>query len=683
MIGVDVGGTFTDVVALRNGRIETAKVSTNYADVASSVLEGGRLLRVAESDSFNHASTHGLNAVITRNLPKIGFLTTEGHRDILDMGRVWRPAAAMLDPHWRRSFGDASRPLVPRYLRRGIRERIMASGDVLIELDEEQARAELEVLKRVGIEGVAICLLHAYHQPVHERRLRELVSEILGDIPCSVSSEVSPLAKEYARASTTVIDACMKIIYRDYTWRLDEGLRADGFTGQLNFADCAATLVPVDRAMEAPYRVVFSGPSAGTVASAHFGSIIGENRLLCADVGGTSCDISLVADGQPFVNTTFELEHDLVVNALATDITAIGAGGGSIISIGKAGEVLVGPRSAGSSPGPACYGNGGTAPTTTDTFVMIGILDGEQFAGGQFSLDRELARRAFEALDSEFSLAQRVSYAFQTAVENIAEGLFNVAIKNGVDPRDYSLIAYGAAGPMLLPAALDTVKCKEVIVPPHPGLFSALGLLSADRVYAASRSEYLILGPAAAASIDGIFAGLERELSTQVPEGATVTFHRTFDGHLFGQSWDTPFVDVPAGNIDEDAVGAMVAAFHDTYAQRAGTRFDAYPVQGVTFRVQAVLDTEKVQYPLLQKREESSDPLSPVTYTTLHYLGDLGANGDIVASVYRREDLRAGDELVGPAIVREELSTTFVPVDYQLVVGPHAELIIRKHGGSA
>lgn len=683
MIGVDVGGTFTDVVALRNGKIETAKVSTNYTDVASSVLEGGRLLRASESDSFNHASTHGLNAVITRNLPKIGFLTTEGHRDILDMGRVWRPATAMLDPHWRRSFGDAARPLVPRYLRRGIRERIMASGEVLIELDEEQARAELKVLKHVGVEGIAICLLHAYHQPSHEERLRELVAEILGDIPCSVSSEVSPLAKEYARASTTVIDACMKIIYRDYTRRLDSGLRADGFTGQLNFADCAATLVPADRAMEAPYRVVFSGPSAGTVASAHFGSIIGENKLLCADVGGTSCDISLVTDGQPFVNTTFELEHDLVVNALATDIAAIGAGGGSIVSVGKAGEILVGPSSAGSTPGPACYGNGGTAPTTTDTFIMIGIIDGEDFAGGQFTLDRELAQRAFEGLASEFSLAQRVRYAFQVAVENIAEGLFNVAIKNGVDPRDYSLIAYGAAGPMLLPAALETVKCKEVIVPPHPGLFSALGLLSADRVYAASRSEYLILGPEAAASIDGIFTELERELREQVPAGAKVTFQRTFDGHLLGQSWDTPFVDVPAGTLDGDAVGTMIAAFHDTYFQRAGTRFDTYPVQGVTFRVQAILDTEKVQYPLLPTRREAGEPLRPLKSTTLRYLGDIEDVGDVAALIYRREDLRAGDEMVGPAIIREELSTTFVPADCRLVVGRHAELIISKHGGAA
>src|SRR3954447_7824284 len=217
MIAVDVGGTFTDVVSLRDGEISTAKVSTNYTDVTAPVLEGAATLGVERSQVFNHASTHGLNAVITRRLPKIGFLTTEGHRDILDMGRVLRPPHALLDPRWRRSFGDAARPLVPRYLRRGIRERITADGEVLFDLDEAQAREQLAVLARCEVEGVAICLINAYVNAAHEQRLRELVRDVLGDIPCSISSEVSPLAKEYPRASTTVIDAQMKIIYSSYS----------------------------------------------------------------------------------------------------------------------------------------------------------------------------------------------------------------------------------------------------------------------------------------------------------------------------------------------------------------------------------------------------------------------------------------------------------------------------------
>ncbi|WP_063063432.1 hydantoinase/oxoprolinase family protein [Nocardia violaceofusca] len=680
MIAVDVGGTFTDVVALRDGLIHTAKVSTDYSDVTKPVLQGAALLGVENSAVFNHASTHGLNAVITRRLPKIGFLATEGHRDILDMGRVWRPAEAILDPRWRRSFGDAARPLIPRYLRRGIRERITAGGGVLFELDEAQARAELEVLRRCEVAGVAICLINAYVNPAHELRLRELVREVLGDVPCSVSSEVSPLAKEYARASTTVVDALMKLIYADYTAKLEKGLAELGFTGQLNFADCAATLVPSHRAMEHPFRIVFSGPAAGTVASAHFGALIGETQLLCADVGGTSCDISVVTNGEPYVNTTFELEHDLVVNALANDVTAIGAGGGSLVSIGQTGAIQVGPGSAGSTPGPACYGRGGTEPTTTDTCLLIGIIDSETFAGGQLSLDPALSRHAFEQLDSEFSLAQRVRYAYEMAVHNIAEGVFNVAIKNGVDPRDYSLVAYGAAGPMLLPAAMDAVHCKQVIVPPNPGLFSALGLLSADQVFTVNRSAYTVLTPEVAPQIDALFTEMEAQLRERLAHDAHVVFERSFDGHLVGQSWDTPFVPVPDGTIDEAAVATMIGAFHDTYQERSRNRFDMVPVEGVTFRVRAVLDTPKVDYPVVPERGPD-EPLIPDRTVTLRYLGDLETD-DIEsgqpAAVYHREALRAGDELDGPIIVNEGLSTTHVGAGQRMTVGRYGELVIRR-----
>lgn len=678
MMAVDVGGTFTDVVAVKDGRIETAKVSTSYADTAAPVLEGARTLGVEHTPVFNHASTHGLNAVITRQLPKIGFLTTEGHRDILDMGRVWRPAEAILDPSWRRSFGDASRPLVPRYLRRGVTERMLADGSVLFELDEEQARAQLEVLDKCDVEGVAICLLNAYLNPVHERRLRELARDVLGDVAVSISSDVSPLAKEYARASTTVIDAFMKIIYGDYTRRLDVGLKQLGFPGQLNFADCAATLVPAERAMEQPFRIVFSGPSAGTVASAHFGGLIGETKLLCADIGGTSCDISVVTNGAPFVNTTFELEHDLVVNALANDISAIGAGGGSLVTIGRTGEVQVGPGSAGADPGPACYGRGGTQPTTTDTCLLIGIIDCDAFAGGSIALDKDKAVKAFEDLDCDFAFAQRVRYAYDMAVNNIAEGLLNVAIKNGVDPRDYSLVAYGAAGPMLLPAVLDTVRCKDVVVPPYPGLFSALGLLAADQVYTANRSAYTVLSADAAAEIDAIFTDMEAQVRDRLDDSA-VTLERSFDGHLVGQSWDTPFVPVPGGTIDAAAVEKMVASFHDTYETRSGNRFDHFPVQGVTFRVRAVQDTEKVQYPKIPGREPGSVP-TPVRTVTLSYLGDLDKPEDTgtQADVYDRESLRHGDVIDGPAIIAEKLSTTHVGAGQRATVGQYGEMVIRK-----
>jgi N-methylhydantoinase A len=547
-----------------------------------------------------------------------------------------------------------------------------ATGDALIALDEQQARSQLAVLKRCAVEGVAICLINAYVSRRHEERLRELVAEELGPIPCSISSEVSPLAKEFSRASTTVIDVFMQIIYGAYTQRLDAGLRELGFKGGLNFANCAAQLVPADAAMKRPFEIVFAGPAAGTVASAHFGQMIGAGNLLCADVGGTSCDISMVTEGKPFLETTFQLEHDLVVNALSNEVSSIGAGGGSLVTISAAGELQVGPGSAGADPGPACYGKGGKAPTTTDTCLLIGIIDAGGFAGGRMKLDPALSLQAFEGLDSVLSLPDRIKYAFNVGVNNIAEGVTNIAIQHGIDPRDYSLVAFGAAGPMLLPAALDLVHAAEVIVPPHPGLFSALGLVSSDQVYADSRSAYTVLTPEAAGAIDAVYHEMEERLRGQLRGSQALRFVRSFDGRLVGQTWETPFIQVPDGTIGAEAVTAMIENFHQVYKTRTGNRFDQLPVQGVTYRVEAVVPADKVSYPKIPVR--SSGKPKPSRTLELQYLADQPLD----AHEYQRAELQVGDEISGPAIIREPLSTTFMLPNQVLRVGEYGELHIRR-----
>lgn len=622
LIGVDVGGTFTDVVAITNAGIATAKVATNVHETERGVIAGAREIGVERAHVFSHASTHGLNAVLTRKLPKVAFLTTDGHRDMLDGGRTWRPHSDLTNPHWRRSYGDASRPLVPRYLRRGITERILADGKVLIPLDEAQARDHLAVLKDCNVEGVAICLINAYVDPAHERALRTLVQEVLGDIPCSISSEVSPLAKEFARASTTVIDVCMKLIYGAYTDRLDAGLREAGFAGELNYANCAAQLLPAKVAMRRPFEIVFAGPAAGTVASAHFGRLIDRGDLLCADIGGTTCDISMVSGGKPYVNTTFELEHDLVVNALSNEVVSIAAGGGSLVAINAAGELMVGPASAGADPGPACYGKGGTAPTTTDTCLLIGIIDPDGFAGGRMRLDPALSARAFAALETRIPVEDRVRYAFDVSVNNIAEGMANVAVRHGIDIRDYSLVAFGAAGPMLVPAALDQLNAREVIVPPHPGLFSALGLVSSEQTYCDSRSAYVILTPDVADEINCVFDEMEAAMRSRVDGRAEgLRFVRAFDGRLLGQSWETPFVPVPEGRIDAAAVAQMIENFHGVYQNRSGNRFPALPVQGVTYRVELIVPTARVNYPVLPPRGD--EPLMATREIELRHISSM------------------------------------------------------------
>ena len=676
MLGVDVGGTFTDVVSVRDGAITVTKVASNAGDPAAPVVEGARRLGTAGHEVFNHASTMGLNAVITRTLPKVAFLTTEGHRDMLDRGRIWRPPASQTDPSWRRSFGDAARPLVPRYLRRGIIERLLADGGVHLPLDEAQARTQLEVLARCNVQGVAICLINAYVNDAHERRLRELAHEVLGpDVPVSISSETSPLAKEYARASTTVIDVFMKLIFTRYAHELDAELRRAGFTGALNFADCAATLLPWAEALEKPFRIVFAGPAAGTMSSASLGEAIGERNLICADVGGTSTDISLVLDGQPFVNNTFELEHDLVINALSTEISSVGAGGGSIVSISHSGDVLVGPDSAGSDPGPACYGRGGARPTMTDACLLMGILDPDDFAGGEIRLDADAARRAFESLESNLSVDDRIAYAFRIAVTNIAEEVANVAIRHGADPRDFTLIAYGAAGPMLLPAALEQMHVRRIVIPPHPGHFSALGLLSSDLVYYDSRSAYVMLTPEQGPAIAAVFEEMERRLRERsgTPPGAG-SVRRSFDGRLYGQSWETPFVEVPAGPID---VAVLIERFHAAYERRYGNRFPYVPVQGVSYRVELSIPSERVRFTPVEPGPDTGGQAptpAPERTVEIRHLGPA----PLAAALYAREHLPVGGALAGPAVIREGLSTTVLLPGQVATVGRHGELRIER-----
>jgi N-methylhydantoinase A len=677
MITIDVGGTFTDVIAIdENGTITAAKVPTDVKATESSVIRGARRVGIKGQNMLNHASTHGLNAILTRRFPKVAFLTTEGHRDILDFARAWKPMEALTDADWRRGCGDSGRPLVQRYLRRGIRERMTSKGEVLIPFDEEQARKEIEVLKRCGVKGVAICLLNAYVNGDHEGRLRDLVREILGDAPISISSEVSPLGKEYARSSTTVIDVIMKMVYGDYVNRLRSGLAEEGFTGDLNLVDSAAMLIPFDFAMEKPSRIMYSGPAAGTVSCAHLGSLIGETNIVCCDIGGTSTDIGLIRQGKPIVKTEYEIEHDLIVNALAVEIFSIGQGGGSIAYVGGYGELRVGPEGAGADPGPACYGAGGTQPTMADAFLLMGILDAGKFLGGEKPLHPELAEKAFNDLPLKADLPTKIRQTYKIGLMNVAEGIASVTIERGIDARDYALFAYGSAGPMMLPQLMERLEVKKVIVPPYPGLFSALGLASGDLTYTDYRSAYVTLtaNEETARKIDEVYAEMERGLLAKLPERlekADIRFVRSFDGWYAGQTWDTPFVPVPQGQLTAESMGELIEAFNDRYQEMWGNKFPHLPIMACSYRTSCVLPMTKAEYRELPRRE-SGKPSGIGKH--LSYVEEKG----VEVMEYDRADLYWGDAVAGPAIVREPMATTMVCVGQVARVGRFGEIHIER-----
>ena len=677
LFSVDVGGTFTDVVMVRDGEIHVTKVPSNAEATHLPVIEGARRLGVGNAAVFNHASTKGLNAVLTRSLPKIGFLTTQGHRDMLDAGRCMRPMDNQTDARWHRPFGDAARPLVRRYLRRGIQERITATGAVLIPLDEAQTRAELDLLRRCGIQGLAICLINSYVNPAHEQRLLALAAEVFGaEFPVSASFQVGPRAKEYARASTTVIDVMMKLIYGDYAHLLDSKLRSTGFAGKLNFADCTAALIPWREAISAPHRILFAGPAGGAAACCGLGAAIGDGNLIGCDVGGTSTDVTVIVGGAPFINDSFQIEHDLLVNTLSTEVASVGAGGGSIVSVSPSGDLRVGPRSAGATPGPACYGRGGTLPTVTDACLLMGILDPVGFADGQIQLDAAAAAAAFASLECRMSQEERIRFAWKIALNNIAEEVSRCALRHGLDTRDFSLMAFGAAGPMLLAGVLDLVKARRLIIPPHPGLFSAIGLLSTDFVYAHGRSQYLMLTPDSGPQIVSLFAGLEAQLRERLSAeddigDAQIIVRRSFDGRLAGQSWETPFINVDAAAFTARGAAALVDEFHAEYQRRNGVSFAQIPVQAVTWRVQLIVPTEKLAW---RGIAAARGVPTPVGQRVLRHL----APGEITAPVYARAGLGAGAVLSGPALIVEPLATTLVLPRQQATIGTVGEIVITE-----
>jgi N-methylhydantoinase A len=416
------------------------------------------------------------------------------------------------------------------------------------------------------------------------------------------------------------------------------------------------------------------------LAAAYYGRLIDRPDLLSFDMGGTTAKACLIENGQPALTNRIEAARTqrfmrgsgLPIAAPALELIEIGAGGGSIAYRDDLGLLKVGPESAAADPGPACYGRGGTQPTMSDLCVLAGLIDPNGFAGGKMKLDADLARKSFENLDTPLSFEHRVRYAYDIGLNNIAEGIFNIAVKNGIDPRDYSLVAYGAAGPLLLPAIADLIHVKRVIVPPHPGLFSALGLLSADQVYSISQSAYRVLTTDSVEHIGKVFEAMEEKLRKRLGPGKDVEFVRAFDGQLVGQTWETPFVAVPGGPFTVETIQTMIRNFHDAYFERNGNRFESIPVQGVTYRVRAVVHTDKVAYKPLAER--SGAPLKSIGTSVLRYLSDA----EQLAQIYARDDLRAGDEIAGPAIVREALSTTYITQNQIARVGRFGELRIER-----
>jgi 5-oxoprolinase (ATP-hydrolysing) len=685
-IGVDVGGTHTDLVMIdATGAITLAKLPTT-ADPSEGTLAGVRELcaaagcRLADVGYFGHGTTVATNIVLEHKGAEVGMITTEGFRDILHIARHKRPFNFSLqqDLPWQ------SHPLVRRRHRLTVGERVIPPrGDILRALDEDEVRARVRVLKEAKVEAVAVCLMFSFLNPVHERRIAEIVREEFPEAYLSVSHEVIPQYREFERFTTTCLNAYIGPKTTRYVANLDRALRAEGLGGELHLMQSAGGAATVQGALARPVTLLMSGPVAGLVGGAWIGKLAGFDSVITLDVGGTSADIAVAPDGEMRMKHLLDTrigDHQAMVPM--ADVDTIGAGGGSIAYVDAGGVFRVGPRSAGASPGPACYGKGGDEPTSTDAQVVLGRIDPESFLGGRARLDRDKARAAIETklcARLGVGLEEAALGALNILTHGMIQAIENNSVRKGYDPRDFALVAFGGAGPLFACDIARELSIGAVVIPPNPGLTSALGLLATDISYDFSRTELVRASRLDPVVLAAHLAELESRARAQLDSdrvaAADMRFLRVADCRYVGQGYEvrTPLPPGPIG----DGFGAGVAeAFHAAHGREFGRHFAEKDVEIVNIRVIGIGVAAKPKPPSLQAGggEPPADARLPSRPTVF----DTTAGWRWFDTPrFERSNLRAGNRIVGPAIVAQTDSTTLIPPGIAATVHESGSLIIR------
>jgi len=668
-LGFDIGGTFTDFALLNteSGELEIFKVLTTPEQPEVGALDGMSSflsacgLRYEDLLNIFHGTTLVANTLIERKGALVGALTTAGFRDILEMRTEQRYAIYDL-------FLQYPPPLSPRYLRRGIRERIDRDGKVLETVCEEDVQRALADFKREGVEAIAIACLHSYRNSANERRIAEIVRAVWPDIPLTLSSEIAPEIREYERTSTTVANAYTLPLMSRYLKTLDDKLAEAGFDGRFYLMLSSGSSALASAARSQPIRLVESGPAAGALAAAYYGELAGHKDLISFDMGGTTAKVALIHAGRPAAASNLEVARvhrftkgsGYPLQFPTVDILESGAGGGSIAWVDSLGLLKVGPQSAGSAPGPACYGFGGAQPTVTDADLVLGYLNPDYFLGGAMKLDRSAAERALEPLAKRFdwTIVQTAAAIHQLVNENMAAAARIHILEGGRDPRNYAMICFGGAGPAHAAGVASILGVAEVIVAPGAGVASAIGLLIAPIAFDYSRSYPTMLATADWRAVGDLFADMEaagrRMLrAAGIPEAETL-IERGVDGRFQGQLHEIQVPlpdDLNAMKLDE-----FISRFNARYRELYHYLPDHTAIELLTWRVRVSGNRAPVKPARLP--ESGADPARARKGERCAYFSELA---DFVATpVYDRYRLGAGMEFSGPAIVEERESTIVV-----------------------
>lgn len=656
-VGVDVGGTFTDLVVAHEGLLTIWKLPSTPQDQSEAFESGVReaLARAGNPSPgvIAHGTTVATNAVLERRGARTALVTTEGFRDILLIGRQNRPS---LYDMWT----DRPSPLVPRELSDGIPERVGPDGEVILPLDETATAQSLRRLLEARPESVAVCLLFSFVNPDHEQRLRDLLARIAPTVRVSLSSEVLPEFREYERASTTALDAYVGPVIERYVGRISARV-ADLGAPVVVMRSGGGTMSAEQAAREAVHTLL-SGPAAGVRGAAAVAEKAGFFDLVSFDMGGTSTDVCLVEKGEPAIAAESSV-GGLPFRTPALAVHTVGAGGGSLLWIDQAGALRAGPRSAGALPGPACYGRGGTEPTVTDAHLMLGHLDPSSFLGGRVPLDEAAARRALQTIAAKLDAGvEELAVAGLAAVRaQMAKAIRIVTVERGRDPRDLALVGFGGAGPMHATALASQLEMGMVLVPPAPGVLSALGLLATPPTADASLTHPMV--EPAPDQIEAIFAEISRRAEEALRrQGAVpVEVTRTIDCRYRGQAHEVP--------ISADPLDAVSERFAAEHRGRFGWNAPGETVELITFRVRASGEVPELPLPPVP----TGSGARPVARR------QVWADGERVeAPVYDRAALGSGDEVSGPCVIRGEESTVVVEARWDLEVDRWGTLVARK-----
>jgi len=678
-VGIDIGGTFTDVAAadLTSGEVRLRKLSSTSSNLAEGAAVG--LLALANQVPLGriavlaHGTTAGTNALLEGTGARTGLITTAGFRDLLEIARQKRPS--LYDLRARKA-----RALVPRWLRREVPERLRFDGSVIRPLDVSAVRKELQYLAAEGIESLAICLLHSYANACHEHAVRELAQELLPDAYVTASCDVLPRFREYERLSTTVVNAYLGPLMDRYLDELSVRIEKAGVGAAPYIMQSSGGLAPLVEARRRPAATVLSGPAAGAAAAVRLCAALGIERAIAIDMGGTSTDISLVEGGLPASARGREV-GGYRVELPGVDVRCIGAGGGSVFAVDPGGMPRVGPRSAGAEPGPVCYARGGEEPTLTDALVVLGRIAPKGLLDGEMPLDREAARRAIaEKVGARLGLGteQAALGAVELAAANVRRAVESMTVARGRDPREFSLLAAGGAGPLVACEVASELEIEQVVVPPWPGTFSAYGLLASDLRRDWVETHLLPARGACLPELVGHFHRLERQAQEWIQShGADGEWRvlRSLSARYRGQDYELD-IGVPAGRLTEPVLGRVIGTFHAAHERRYGYALPDHPVEFVDVTVAALGTVSQAPGAALPVRQERAAAPREERFV---YAGDE-ENGR-GCPVYDRSALLAGDRLDGPAVVEQYDSTTYLPRDCRARVEEQGSLLIEVDGG--